>query len=155
MRYDRVTAAVTALAAAGDQHRAQIRTTVTLLMQCLRADADRLSPDQVVAVTRVLAAPAELATPRGADLALRCLLTPRVAALESSVAPMWIILTDHMADLEDELLVRVFHAIINAGGDPGKIRDLIRQLDALDDGRRAAALEQLDPVLAVRLAVFR
>ncbi|MBU2662551.1 hypothetical protein KOI35_03445 [Actinoplanes bogorensis] len=152
MRYDRVIAAIAELAALGDQHWTQIRATVTLLMQCLRADADRLPPDQVVAVTRVLVAPAELATPRSADLALRCLLTPRVAALESAVAPMWIILTDHMGDLDDELLVRVFHAVINAGGDPGKIRDLVRQLDA---GQRTAAVEEIDPVLAVRLAAFR
>ncbi len=154
--YQRVTSAITAIGSDAEQRMSLVEDAVTLLMHALRADADRLPPDRVVEVTRVLIAHGRVASSRGAELALRNLLTPRVTALGSSVAPMWMLLSDHMETLDDDLLVRAFHGIINAAetGD-GKIRDLVRQLDALDDGRRTAALENIDPVLAVRLAVFR
>ncbi|MCY1140056.1 hypothetical protein OWR29_18785 [Actinoplanes sp. Pm04-4] len=146
-RYEHVT---TAIAAIGP---AQARPAVTMLMQALRADADRLPPDRVVAITRILVAHGQVATPRGAELAPRALLTPAVTALGSSVAPLWMLLSDHMPTLDDDLLVRAFHAVLNAteAGD-NKIRDLVRQLD---DQGRAGALEELDPVLAVRLSAFR
>jgi hypothetical protein len=146
-RYEHVT---TAIAAIGP---AQARPAVTVLMQALRADADRLPPDRVVAITRILVAHGQVVTPRGAELAVRALLTPAVMALGSSVAPLWMLLSDHMPTLDDNLLVRAFHAVLNAteAGD-NKIRDLVRQLDGQG---RAGALEELDPVLAVRLSVFR
>ncbi|MCO8270722.1 hypothetical protein M1L60_08925 [Actinoplanes sp. TRM 88003] len=144
-RYERVSKAVTA---------AGVTPAVTLLMQALRSDADRLPPDRVVAVTRILVA--RVASPRAAELALRSLLTPAVLELGSSVAPLWMLLSDHMATLDDALLVRALHAVLNATETTdNKIRDLVRQVDALDDGRRAAALERLDPALTERLSFFR
>ncbi|WP_250032953.1 NACHT domain-containing protein [Paractinoplanes maris] len=149
-RYERLTAAITAIGPVPDS------PAITLMMQALRADADRLPPDRVIAITRILITHGQTATPRAAELALRSLLTPGVTAIGSAVAPLWMLLADFMETLDDDLLARTFHAILTTtdAGD-GKVRDLVRQLDTLDDGRRAAALEHQDPNLAVRLAAFR
>ncbi|MGK5678374.1 NACHT domain-containing protein [Actinoplanes sp. URMC 104] len=151
-RYERVAAALAAIGSGDDQRTSESRATATLLMQALRADADRLPPDRVVALIGPLAASRRLTSPRGAELALRCLLTPRVAALPSAVAPMGMLLSDHLETLDDALLAQALHTLARAA-EPGdtKIRDLVQRLD----GRRATALETLDPDLGVRLAAFR
>ena len=62
-----------------------------------------------------------------------------MAELGAAVAPIWMLLSDHLKDLDDDLLVAAFHAVINAGAaNDGNIRDLVRQLDALDDSAGGA-----------------
>ncbi|MBM2621865.1 hypothetical protein JIG36_40835 [Actinoplanes sp. LDG1-06] len=148
-RYDRVTSAILTLIARGTSAEA----AVTLLMQALRADADRLPPARVVGIAHVLVA---VPSTRGADLALRSLLTPRVAATDSAPPLMAMLLTGYLEALDDALLAQALLVVTDSPSvDPAKIRDLVRQLDGLDHGRRAKTVESLDPALPERLSIYR
>ncbi|GID26077.1 NACHT domain-containing protein [Paractinoplanes brasiliensis] len=125
-----------------------------LFLQALCADIERLPGELVSHLASDVVLSELTSSNRAAELALQCLLHPKVVGLSSSAEPLIELILDHVGTLDERLAISALHAVLDGGTDAEYVREVVARLK-IDDRTRLAALEGLDPRLAERLDAFR